>query len=435
MYDVTKIKTGFAGQVGWRQSPDNDFAQLSSTVTASASGLYFNDFHPLVTFENIDATSPDFDNANLTTYAAGTTYAVSAKVKDGGIAYISLAGTNIGKTPASSPTWWRPLIEDHLLNIQNQALLKVMQGVINSKKLNQASKGIFENLRIFEGAGKLNNTVIKQSRFVGLEITLKKFDGLQCRIDYVGFQFSQAQTSRTLYLFHSSKVDAIATFSFSTTTAQSFEWKAVTNFILKYVNFDQTTVGNQTDAGGSFYLGYFEDDITGQAISKDIDFSRSPCAGCVTETYNVYAYNQYSKYLNIRPIAVEDANLNGTQLWDIEKNTYSRFGNYGLNLSLTVTPDLTDFFIRNKSVLLDAWGKQVAVDVLNLIRTTTRTNRVGELTRQAALFDLKGDSSKPNTGLEYDLQQAIAAVEVDVSGLGSPVLDAYKRSQVKTRAI
>ena len=42
-------------------------------------------------------------------YAAGTTYAAAAQVYDGLIAYVSLAGSNTGHTPASSPTWWTPI--------------------------------------------------------------------------------------------------------------------------------------------------------------------------------------------------------------------------------------------------------------------------------------------------------------------------------------
>jgi len=435
MYDVSKIQDGFSGKIGWRQPIDNDFPQLTPVVTASESGLYFNDYHPLISFENIDASGPDFDNSNLTLYSALTNYGIGAKVKSATFAYVSLVAGNLGHTPASSPTYWRPCNETYLLSIQNQAILKVLQGVINNKKLAQASKGIFENLRIFEGAGKKTNTVIKQSRFVGFEITMKKFDNLQARIDYIGLQFSQAQIDKYIYLFHSSKIDAIASIKFSTTVPDSFEWKAVTTFMLNYVNFDQATIGNQTDAGGSFYLGYFEDDITGQAISKDIDLSKRPCDGCIMETYNLYSWNQWTKYLRIRPFTVESVDLNGIQLWDVEKNEYPRYGNFGLNLSITVKPELTDFILRNRAIFYDAWIKQVTVDLLNMLRTSIRNNAISELAKANILLDLKGDSNRQETGLEFELQQAIKAIEIDISGLDSPALDQYKKSPVRLRAI
>lgn len=44
--------------------------------------------------------------AATTAYNAGTTYTVNAYVTSVGITYRSLAGSNVGNTPASSPTWW-----------------------------------------------------------------------------------------------------------------------------------------------------------------------------------------------------------------------------------------------------------------------------------------------------------------------------------------
>jgi hypothetical protein len=41
-----------------------------------------------------------------TAYAGGTTYALDQYVTSGGITYRSLQASNVGHTPASSPTWW-----------------------------------------------------------------------------------------------------------------------------------------------------------------------------------------------------------------------------------------------------------------------------------------------------------------------------------------
>lgn len=41
-----------------------------------------------------------------TAYGSGTVYALGALVLSGGITYRSLAGSNVGHTPADSPTWW-----------------------------------------------------------------------------------------------------------------------------------------------------------------------------------------------------------------------------------------------------------------------------------------------------------------------------------------
>lgn len=46
--------------------------------------------------------------ASSDAWLIGTAYAAGDLVTDGGIVYRSLQGTNIGHTPASSPTWWGP---------------------------------------------------------------------------------------------------------------------------------------------------------------------------------------------------------------------------------------------------------------------------------------------------------------------------------------
>lgn len=43
-------------------------------------------------------------------YAAGTTYAAGDVVTSSGIPYVSLQGTNVGHTPATSPAYWMPLV-------------------------------------------------------------------------------------------------------------------------------------------------------------------------------------------------------------------------------------------------------------------------------------------------------------------------------------
>ena len=48
------------------------------------------------------------DGVNGTAYASGTTYAAGLTANSGGIPYISLQNSNVGNTPATSPTWWQP---------------------------------------------------------------------------------------------------------------------------------------------------------------------------------------------------------------------------------------------------------------------------------------------------------------------------------------
>ena len=48
--------------------------------------------------------------SDLSAYAAGTTYAAGDYVASGGLAYVSRVASNTGHTPASSPTYWLPVV-------------------------------------------------------------------------------------------------------------------------------------------------------------------------------------------------------------------------------------------------------------------------------------------------------------------------------------
>jgi hypothetical protein len=45
-------------------------------------------------------------------YSAGTTYGLNDVVASGGITYLSLQASNTGRTPSSSPTWWKTIYVD-----------------------------------------------------------------------------------------------------------------------------------------------------------------------------------------------------------------------------------------------------------------------------------------------------------------------------------
>ncbi len=69
-YDQTAVIAALKDRVGFRQPLGTGAPTLSSAVTTSNSGRYFQDFHALVTVENIKATMPEANasDANLITH-------------------------------------------------------------------------------------------------------------------------------------------------------------------------------------------------------------------------------------------------------------------------------------------------------------------------------------------------------------------------------
>jgi len=432
MFDKDKILC-LKPLLGWRESEDpctDSLFELSTEIQSSESGLFYNDVHPLLTIENIGYVAPNFQQyiANTQPYNPTSTYAQEDRVNFNGDLYESLVNGNTGNDPDVSPTEWEQvlLFSEWLDRGDEASILKFMHELINKKKIRKDTKSLLEDTKLYDGNGRLNDLITKQGRFVGLQVELKRHEGLEFLIRRIGLQATALQTDLTIYVYHSSQLDPVYTFDISTTKATSFDWVDIEaeNINLKY--FDENY-----DAGGVWYIGYYEDDLNGQAIRKLYDFSRTPCAKC--NRYNYRAWNLYSRFLSIYPIAVDSGNLNGTQMWDIAKTKFVTTQNWGLNLSFSTYCDISDLFCDNKDRFVDALGKQRAVDLLKSMVHGTRNNNLSEELKSMAFSALNGEDNIQS--LEKQLQDAIDAIDFDFSDLNSPCIPCNNVSNVKISAV
>jgi len=415
------------GLVGWRQNVNPDYASLVPSLVASSTGLYFQDEHPLVTIENLDQALKNYDHFIYPAWSGVTTYAIRARVVKGGKNWESLLGVNLNHDPEEvASIWWTEisLLNEKLTHITRAAINKVASKVFTDKKLNGVTKAIFENVQLFDGAGSMQNKELGLSRFVGFEINLNSHRDLVVILRRLGTQFSQVNPAFDLYLFHSSQETPLKKFTQVLTKANSFEWSRLLDngedFVLKFLT-------DSYAPGGSFYLGYYEDALVGQAINRGYDFANAP--DCTTCGNNYNFYTQWSRYMDISPIEVAAPYLagilpgdpGGPKLWDIRKNSYQWTKNFGLNLDLSVRCDVTDFFCREKTIFSDAIIKQVAVDSLGFIAYSTRNTPISKETRDLAMFEL-GNRDNNTPGLATRLEKALKAVSLDMSGLDESCL-------------
>ena len=178
---------------------------------------------------------------------------------------------------------------------------------------------------------------------------------------------------------------------------------------------------SKTDAGGAWYIGYFEDDITGQAINRDIDLVSEPCGTCLKDAYNRFSWEMRRRFFEMTPIAIDFKYLNGVSLPDMDGVTYTSNVNWGLNLSITAHCDLTDFFVDNKTIFLRALWKQMAHDVIRQIAFSTRMDGAMQTLRSDAYIELKGDPTRPyKSGLEYELTKEYEALNISTADINSP---------------
>lgn len=369
--------------VGWGQDYSTQDIVLDESLQQSESGLYFQSAHPLLTLQNLSCIAPA--NASFSEWLES-------------------------KTKAS--------------------ILKAISRFCNEKMASGTSKALLENKTLFDGTGRIADVVKNKRNLVGFEIVPTRAQGVVTKINKIGLQFTEPG-DYTIYLMHSSSEEPIKTIKLTKTKKNSFEWFSISDLYLPY--------NGDTDAGGSWYLCYYQSDLpeNSKAIQKSLDWSKGPCSTCSRK--EALAWQAWSKYLEVHPFYVnEELTSDLKELWDIEDNQYVYDTNYGLNLEISVLCDITDFIVAQRHLFQDVILKQVAVDMLRefAYNANVRTNRHSiNAARTDILYELDGDSaSLKNSGLSYQLDMAFKAIKFDTNGISRICLPC-KNNGLKFRTI
>ncbi len=187
------------------------------------------------------------------------------------------------------------------------------------------------------------------------------------------------------------------------------------------------------DTGGLFYIGYYQDDVTGQALQKDFNW-KNFCGGCNGRSA-VKIWNTRLDFMIVQPIYVPNSQFVVEEMFDYRNVNYTPDNNYGMNFATTISCDLSEYFIENKIIFVDAIGKQVAVDILNDIKHSNRANRIVEVSRNMIIRDLEGDKETNEKGLVLSLEVAIKAIDFDFSKIDSPCLPDNKKYGITVKSV
>lgn len=404
--------------IGWEQNYDTSDLKISDALTVSESGLYFQQIHPLLTLQNMSCIAPDFENITFPEYNSEKEYSKGNVVDYQGTQYKALQKAQ-GKQPDIESEYWveTNLFSEWLESKTKASIQKAIARYCNEKTVEGTNKPLCESRTLFDGTGRLVDTVKNKKNLVGFEIVPVRAKGVTTKINKICLQFTKAG-EYTLYLMHSSMDEPIKTIKLTKVRDNSAEWFTVDDLYLPYQSEDN-------DAGGSWYLCYFQSELPegSQAIRKDKDWSKEPCGSCSRR--ELLAWMAWSKYLEIYPffvneelISIEDESLH---LWDVENNQYTYDNNYGLNLEVTVSCDITDFIVEQRMMFQDVIVKQVAVDMLRefAYNSNVRTNRHSiNASRLDILYEVDGDSSSmKKSGLSYQLDMAFKAIKLSTSGI------------------
>lgn len=427
MVRIADIQDKMLHLVGWKQSYDLSDIMLSSNITQTESGMYFQQIHPLLTLDNLRSIAPDFQNFNWQVHDVNKAYKSGEVVRIDDSLYKAIQDVPAETDILDSEYWTETNPFSEWLEEKTKAsIVKLVNKFINMKLADKATKSLIENKILFDGTGRLTNKIENRDRLVGFEIDTVRSKGVTVKIDKIGLQMTEPG-SYTLYIFHSSNPEPIYTLTFEKTKANSLEWfKPKDDILLPYES-------TNTDAGGSWYLVYKQSELpeNAQAIYKDRDWSTGPCKACSRSEF--LAYQAWSRYIEVHPFYIsEDEEFDP----DIMNFTYDK--NYGINLEVSAYCDLTDFIIKQRAMFQDVLSKQVAIDFLRefAYNPNVRTNRHSiNASKLDILVELDGDSnSMRQSGLSYELDIALKALSISTQGLDRVCLPCVNNG-IKYRSI
>ena len=421
--------------IGWEQNYDTSDLKISDALTVSESGLYFQQIHPLLTLQNMSCIAPDFNNITFPEYNSEKEYSKGNVVDYQGTQYKALQKAQ-GKQPDIESEYWveTNLFSEWLESKTKASIQKAIARYCNEKMVEGTNKPLCESRTLFDGTGRLVDTVKNKKNLVGFEIIPVRAKGVTTKINKICLQFTKAG-EYTLYLMHSSMDAPVKIIKLNKIRDNSAEWFTVDDLYLPYQSEDN-------DAGGSWYLCYFQSELPegSQAIRKNKDWSKEPCGSCSRR--ELLAWMAWSKYLEIHPFFVNEELINiedeSLHLWDVENNQYTYDNNYGLNLEVTVSCDITDFIVEQRMMFQDVIAKQVAVDMLRefAYNSNVRTNRHSiNASRLDILYEVDGDSSSmKKSGLSYQLDMAFKAIKLSTSGIDRVCLSC-RNNGIKYRTV
>lgn len=422
--------------IGWRQSYDANDGVISKVLTQSESGLYYQDAHPLLTLRNLQSIAPDFSNISYPVHSTEETYAKGVVVTDSDKHYKSLKAVPESIQITDAEYWIETNPFSEWLETKTKACItKAISCYVNEKVAKGTYKTLCEKKTLFDGTGRIYDTIKNKNNLVGFEIVPIRAKGVTTKINRIGLQFSEPG-DYTILVMHSSLMEPYYQETFTKRIGNNIEWFTPSQEL--YLPYET----DEIDAGGSWYICYVQSQLpTGsQAIRKSRDWSKGPCNECSRHEYETWRI--WSKYLEVHPFYVNEELVpvvdEQVQLWDVENNLYDYSTNYGLNLDITVACDMTDFIIEQRQMFTDYLSKSLAIDFLRefAYNPNVRTNRHSiNASRPDILYEIDGDSSSmKKSGLSYQLELASKAIQVSTEGIDRICLPCVNHG-IKYRAV
>lgn len=369
MYSVSQIKSGLVGAtplLSWRQNPDSSGVQISDTnlIATPTSGLYFNDFHPLLTADNLFSLRPDFQ--------------------------VDQTGATLN---TSFSAWLRQKTE--------AAVIKAVEAWLSHKFKNRTARNLLERDTLLKTAtGNIKDT--NNSKKVGREFVPRRNRGIKMTIKEVSVQLDENCTV-TLYLYHQGAQVDTETVAY-TGNGQS-QWVAV-NWEL--------------NGEGSYLVFYDQAENAGvQSVNGIYDFigntpERPPY--CSEKCFKYFASTQFEvSGVTDTPLSYTAGTNHGLNFKITVECDYTEFileqKNLFKNLiGYQVAMDILREMSYNANV-----------------RVNRNTSNFAEMQR-TILYEIDGDSQGRKGGLALKFDEAMQTIQFDETGIDSICLNCKKRA-------
>lgn len=261
-----------------------------------------------------------------------------------------------------------------LANSANAAFIKVVRAVFRDESF-------IENDLLYKNESRVNELLENGSDFVGYEIRVAQQKDIAVALNKIITQFSGTGNVKLL-LFNSTKQAAVQSKTINHTPTLS-ELNTEVNWDLPFANGVN---------GGTWYVGYLTNGLTPKAVNR---------------TYEAADLPTLFKCFSINPIIV--SGHNSETLFDIDEVEYTS-DTYGLNFDMSSFYDQTSWIVQNKNNFAEAIAYQFAVDTIEQMIASVRTNEIQRITESALLTEiggLEGDGIPTVPGLVKKLNDSV----------------------------
>lgn len=358
LFDIDTVAEALLETVSFRQVEDGCSQKLHpDLIGGSVFVEAVRAASPFLKGEYLSAVLEELSPVKLDTvpvWDETVPYSQGVRVSHEGNVYVSLQDGNTGEMPAWDSAWWETALSAALRRQYHDAVSECVSHLITA----QMSRARIKSQRFMQPLFKqISDGVLEEpvDSFVAVSFDLPA--ELDRRVDIVriGLRSSVAQEI-PFYLYHSSQQEPVAEHTVGIEPGEENRW--VWKQLPAAFKMSWLPDGN---AGGRYWLGYYEDELAGGLYTHRTAFFLPRC--CPGLRYRPCVFSAAE---------LDPPSLPGPGFW-LDGGAFT--DSTAFNVEAGSVPDYTYKLIGNIQALAKAVQHDLAVRLLEAGRNSTRLNR------------------------------------------------------------